>query len=101
MTTDKFRSQLCRKPEIWGIEGLIADSQNEQLSQCYQFNTLNTSSQNQFIVFLSRLESILIDLEISTFVTANWQGLSKNAKVLLLASLFASVNTAGFYIWRM
>ncbi len=100
MTTDKFRSQLRQEAEAWRTEGLINDSQHEQLSQRYQFNTLDTSSRNQFIVVLIGLGSILIGLGVITFVAANWQDLSKNAKVLLLLSLFVSVNTTGFYIWR-
>lgn len=100
MTTDKFRSQLRQEAQIWRTEGLITDSQHEQLAQRYQFNTLDTSSRNQFVTVLIGLGSILIGLGIITFVAANWQELSKNAKVLLLVSLFVSVNAAGFYIWR-
>lgn len=100
MPTDKFRSQLRQEAQVWRTEGLITDSQHEQLSQRYQFNTIDTSSRNQFVVVLIGLGSILIGLGIITFVAANWQELSKNAKVLLLVSLFVSVNTAGFYIWR-
>lgn len=100
MSTDKFRSQLRQEAELWRTEGLINDSQHEQLSQRYQFNTLDTSSRNQFIVVLIGLGSILIGLGVITFVAANWQDLSKNAKVLLLVSLFVSINIAGFYIWR-
>lgn len=100
MTTDKFRSQLRQEAEAWRTEGLINDFQHEQLSQRYQFNTLDTSSRNQFVMVLIGLGSILIGLGVITFVAANWQDLSKNAKVLLLLSLFVSVNTTGFYIWR-
>ncbi len=100
MSTDKFRSQLRQEAEIWRTEGLITDSQHEQLSQRYQFNTLDTSSRNQFVMILIGLGSILIGLGIITFVAANWQELSKTAKILLLLSLFVSVNATGFYIWR-
>ncbi|MBW4665716.1 MAG: DUF2157 domain-containing protein [Chroococcus sp. CMT-3BRIN-NPC107] len=100
MTTDKFRSQLRREAEAWRREGIINDSQHEQLSQRYQFNTLDTSSRNQFVGVLIGLGSILIGLGVITFVAANWQELSKNAKVLLLLSLFITVNVTGFYIWR-
>lgn len=100
MPTDKFRSQLRQEAQVWRTEGLITDSQHEQLAQRYQFNTLDTSSRNQFVMILIGLGSILIGLGVITFVAANWQELSKNAKVLLLVSLFVSVNTTGFYIWR-
>ena len=86
MITDKFRSQLRQEAQVWRTEGIINDSQHEQLSQRYQFNTLDTSSRNQFIVVLIGLGSILIGLGVITFVAANWQDLSKNAKVLLLVS---------------
>uniref|UniRef100_A0ACD5GYW6 DUF2157 domain-containing protein n=1 Tax=Desertifilum tharense IPPAS B-1220 TaxID=1781255 RepID=A0ACD5GYW6_9CYAN len=35
-----------------------------------------------------------------TFVAANWQAWSREVKTLLLLSLFAGVNIAGFYLWR-
>ena len=100
MTIDKFRSQLRQEAEVWRTEGIINDSQHEQLAQRYQFNTLDTSSRNLFVMVLIGLGCILIGLGIITFVASNWQELSKSFKVLLLLSLFVSVNTTGFYIWR-
>jgi uncharacterized membrane protein len=100
LSTSKFRNQLRQEAELWRREGIINDSQHEQLSQRYHFNTIDTSSRNLFVMVLIGLGSILIGLGIITFVAANWQDLSKNAKVLLLLSLFVSVNTTGFYIWR-
>ena len=100
MTTDKFRSQLRQEAEVWRTEGIINDSQHEQLAQRYQFNTLDTSSRNLFVMVLIGLGCILIGLGIITYVASNWQELSKSFKVLLLLSLFVSVNTTGFYIWR-
>ncbi len=100
MTTDKFRSQLRQEAEVWRTEGIINDSQHEQLAQRYQFNTLDTSSRNLFVMVLIGLGCILIGLGIITFVASNWQELSKNFKVLLLLSLFVSVNSTGFYIWK-
>ncbi len=100
MTTNKFRSQLRQEVEAWRTEGIINDSQHEQLAQRYQFNTLDTSSRNLFVMVLIGLGCILIGLGIITFVASNWQELSKSFKVLLLLSLFVSVNTTGFYIWR-
>ncbi len=100
MTTDKFRSQLRQEAEVWRTEGIIDDSQHEQLAQRYQFNALDTSSRNLFVMVLIGLGCILVGLGIITFVASNWQELSKNFKVLLLISLFVSVNSTGFYIWR-
>lgn len=99
MTTDKFRNQLRQEAEVWRREGIINDSQHEQLSQRYRFNTLDTSSRNQFVTVLIGIGSILIGLGVITFVAANWQDLSRNAKVLLLLSLLISINATGFYFW--
>ncbi len=100
MITDKFRHQLRQEVEVWHKEGIINDSQHEQLAQRYQFNTLDTSSRNLFVMVLIGLGCTLIGLGIITFVASNWQELSKTFKVLLLISLFISVSTTGFYIWR-
>lgn len=100
MTTEKFRSQLRQEAEVWRREGLINASLHEQLSQRYQFDTLDTSSRNRFVMVLIGIGSILIGLGIITFVAANWQDLSRNAKVALLLSLLLSVNITGFYFWR-
>ena len=100
MTTDKFRSQLRQEAEVWRTEGIINDSQHEQLAQRYQFNALDTSSRNLFVMVLIGLGCILVGLGIITFVASNWQELSKSFKVVLLLSLFVSVNTTGFYSWR-
>lgn len=100
MISDKFRHQLHHEAELWRAEGLINDSQYEQLSERYQFNLLDTTARNRFVMILIGLGSILIGLGVITFVAANWQELSREAKVTLLLSLFIGVNIAGFYLWR-
>lgn len=100
MLPDKFRHQLRHELEVWRAEGLIDDSQHEQLAERYQFNTLDTVARNRFIMILLGLGSILIGLGVITFVAANWQELPRSAKVTLLLSLFIGVNIAGFYLWR-
>lgn len=100
MTSDKFRHQLRHEAQLWQTEGIIDASQYEQLSQRYQFNTLDATARNSFIAILVGLGSILIGLGIITFVAANWQELSRNSKVLLLLSLFIGVNITGFYLWK-
>lgn len=100
MTSDKFRHQLRHEAQIWQAEGLINDLQYEQLSQRYQFNTLDSTAHNSFIAILVGLGSILIGLGIITFVAANWQALPRVGKVTLLLSLFISVNIAGFWLWK-
>lgn len=100
MVSDTFRHQLRHELELWRTEGLIEDSQYEQLAERYQLNTLDTIARNRFIMILLGLGSILIGLGVITFVAANWQELPRTAKVTLLLSLFIVVNVAGFYLWR-
>ena len=100
MVSDKFRRQLRQEAELWQAEGLIDTDLYEQLSERYQFNTLDTTARDRFVMILLGLGSVLIGLGIITFVAANWQELPRNGKVTLLLSLFIGVNTAGFYLWR-
>ncbi|MGA9378012.1 MAG: DUF2157 domain-containing protein [Phormidium sp.] len=100
MISDKFRYQLRQEAEKWQAEGLINESQYELISQRYQFNTLDTSARNRFIVILIGLGSLLLGLAVITFVAANWQDWSRELKVFLLLSVFIGVNIAGFYLWR-
>lgn len=100
MISDKFRHQLRHEAEIWRAEGLIDDFQYEQLSERYQFNSLDIAARNRFVTILIGLGSILIGLGVITFVAANWQDLPRTGKVTLLLSLFIGVNIAGFYLWR-
>lgn len=100
MISEKFRHQLRHEVELWRAEGLIDDSQYEQLLERYQFNTLDTSARNRFVTILIGLGSILIGLGVITFVAANWQELPKVAKVTLLLGLFIGVNIVGFSKWK-
>lgn len=100
MNSEKFRRQLRHEAELWWTEGLIDAGQYQQLSERYQFNTLDTAARDRFVTLLIGLGSILIGLGLITFVAANWQELPRVAKVTLLLSLFIGVNIAGFYLWR-
>jgi uncharacterized membrane protein len=46
------------------------------------------------------LGCVLIGMDVLTFVTANWQQLAREWRVMMLLSLFIAVNVAGFYLWR-
>ncbi|MEK0189760.1 DUF2157 domain-containing protein, partial [Microcoleus anatoxicus] len=59
------------------------------------------ASRNRFLGILISLGSILLALGVITFVAANWQVWSREARVALLLSLFVAVNAAGFYLWRI
>jgi uncharacterized membrane protein len=100
MLSDKFRRQLRQEAEQWRTEGLIDASVYEQLSDRYQFNDLEASARNRFVVILLGLGSILLGLGIITFVAANWQAWSRELKVTLLLTGFVGVNITGFYLWR-
>jgi uncharacterized membrane protein len=98
--SDKFRRQLRQEAEQWRTEGLIDTSVYEQLCDRYKFNDLETSASNRFVLILLGVGSVLLGLGVITFVAANWQGWSRELKVILLLSGFIGVNTAGFYLWR-
>ena len=100
MITEKFRRQLRKEAKLWQTEGLIDDRLYQQLSERYQFDSLEKTASARFITILISLGGILLGLGIITFVSANWQEWSREIKTLLLLVLFIVVNTAGFYLWR-
>ncbi|MEG4984742.1 DUF2157 domain-containing protein [Microcoleus sp. BR0-C5] len=101
MISDKFRRELQEQAKLWQAEGLIDTSFYQQLSERYQFNTLETASRNRFLTILMSLGGILLGIGVITFVAANWQVWSREVRVALLLSLFVAVNAAGFYLWRI
>ncbi|WP_445246460.1 DUF2157 domain-containing protein [Microcoleus sp. OTE_8_concoct_300] len=101
MISDKFRRELREQAKLWQAEGLIDTSFYQQLSERYQFNTLETASRNRFLTILMSLGGILLGIGVITFVAANWQVWSREVRVALLLSLFVAVNAAGFYLWRI
>ncbi|MCC3511939.1 MAG: DUF2157 domain-containing protein [Microcoleus sp. PH2017_17_BER_D_A] len=101
MISDKFRRELRAEAKLWEAEGLIDKSLYQQLSERYQFHTLETSSRNQFLSILIGLGSILLGIGVITFVAANWQVWSREVRVAMLLSVFVAVNVAGFYLWRI
>lgn len=100
MVTEKFRRQLRQESEKWWTEGLIDADFYEKLAERYQFNKLEQDASNRFISILLGLGGILLGLGVITFIAANWQDWSRTFKVILLLSLFISVNVTGFYLWR-
>ncbi|MEK0192367.1 MAG: DUF2157 domain-containing protein [Oscillatoriales cyanobacterium] len=101
MISDQFRRELRSQAKLWQAEGLIDTSLYQQLADRYQFHTLESASRNRFLGILISLGSILLALGVITFVAANWQVWSREARVVLLLSLFVAVNAAGFYLWRI
>lgn len=100
MIIDSFRAKLRKEAEIWRDEGIIQNSQYEQLSQRYQFDSLDNVAQDRFIFILIGVGCILVGLGAITFVAANWQSWSREVKLVLLLSLFFSTNIIGFFLWR-
>lgn len=100
MLSDKFRRQLCQEAGQWQAEGLINSAQYQQLASRYQFDALETTARNRFVMILIGFGSVLLGLGVITFVAANWQEWSRELRVILLLSLFVGVNIGGFYLWR-
>ncbi|GAB4369909.1 MAG: hypothetical protein Kow00121_10160 [Elainellaceae cyanobacterium] len=100
MVTESFRRQLRHESEQWWTEGLIDAALYEKLAQRYQFDALEGDASNRFIAILMGLGGILLGLGVITFVAANWQDWSRTFRVIVLLSLFISVNVTGFYLWR-
>lgn len=100
MVSEGFRRQLRREADRWQTEGLISPDQYQQLAQRYQFHALEFAARDRFVMILIGLGCLLLGLGGITFVAANWQGMSRLARVLLLVTVFVAVNAAGFYFWR-
>jgi uncharacterized membrane protein len=100
MASEKFRRQLRQEVEDWWSEGLIDAALYERLADRYQFRRLEQDASNRFIAILLGLGAILLGLGAITFVAANWQLLSRTAKVVILLACFVGVNAVGFYLWR-
>lgn len=100
MVSEKFRHQLRKESQQWQTEGLISSEQYEELSQRYGFNQLDSAASDRFISILIGLGCILLGLGAIAFVAANWQDWSRNFRVILLLTLFLTVNISGFYLWR-
>ena len=84
MITEKFRRQLRQEAKLWQTEGLIDNYLYEQLSERYQFDSLEKTASSRFITILISLGSILLGLGTITFVAANWQEWSKELKIVIL-----------------
>jgi uncharacterized membrane protein len=100
MLPTKFRRLLRQEANSWAREELIDRSTYDRLASKYRFDDLDIESRNTFVTILISCGCILIGLGLLTFVAANWQGLAREWRVLLLFSLFAIVNIGGFYLWN-
>ena len=100
MIIDSFRAKLRKEVELWRDEGIIQDSVYEQLSERYQFDSLDNVAQDRFIFILIGVGCILVGLGAITFVAANWQSWTREVKLVLLLSLFFATNIIGFFLWR-
>ncbi|MDB9312405.1 DUF2157 domain-containing protein [Spirulina sp. CS-785/01] len=100
MVSEKFRHQLRQEANQWRSEGHIDPQFYDYLADRYQFNELESSARNRFVLILLGLGSILLGLAVITFVAANWQVWTREFKIILLLTIFIAVNTTGFYFWR-
>ncbi len=100
MIFDNFRRQLRQEAQLWQDEGLIDADFYQVLAQKYQFNNLETAARDRFVFILIAVGATLLGLGVITFVAANWQALTREARLILLLSLFLTTNIAGFSLWR-
>lgn len=100
MVSEKFRHQLRHEAMHWRDEALISPELFAQLGDRYQFEQLDRSARNRFVMILLGLGSILLGLAAITFVAANWQAWPRLARMALMMSLFVGVNSGGFYLWQ-
>jgi uncharacterized membrane protein len=100
MLPTKFRRQLRREADLWAQEGLIDRTTHDRLAQRYQFSALDVESRNSLITLLMGLGCVLIGIGVLTFISANWQQLTREWRVGILLGAFITVNLLGFYLWR-
>jgi uncharacterized membrane protein len=100
MASDKFRQQLRQEVERWRSQGIISAEQSQQLAEQYEFAKLDGAARDRFVVVVLGIGSVLLGLGVLTFVAANWQAIPRELKLLLLLTLFVSVNVTGFYFWN-
>ncbi len=96
----KFRRSLKQEANLWRAEGLIDEDFYNRLAERYRFEGLAAEASGAFITILIGLGAVLIGLGILSFVAANWQSLSKTARIVVLLGGFLAVNTSGFYLWQ-
>jgi uncharacterized membrane protein len=100
MLPTKFRRQLRHEADLWAQSGLIDRTIHEHLATRYQFSALDVESRNSFITLLMGLGCVLIGVGVLTFISANWQQLAREWRVVILLGFFIAVNLLGFYLWR-
>ena len=98
MASDAFRQELQQEAQRWRSTGLISEEQFQQLSQQYEFVTLETAARDRFVMILLGLGSILVGIGAMTFVAANWQALPQTLKAGLLFLVLLICNGSGFIL---
>lgn len=95
MASLQFKRQLKQEAERWQQDGWISRQQYARIASHYQLDALGESAQGQFTRALISIGCVLIGISVITFVSANWQAIPRLVRVLMLVSLFLSVNIAG------
>ena len=98
VASDAFRRELQQEAQRWRSTGLISEEQFQQLSQQYEFVTLETAARDRFVMILLGLGSILVGIGAMTFVAANWQALPQTLKAGLLFLALLICNGSGFIL---
>lgn len=100
MLLDNFRLKLRQEAQLWRDEGVINIAQYQQIGERYQFESLDNAVENRFILMMMILGSILLGLGVVTFIAANWEVWTREAKVVLLLSILFTTNIIGFNLWQ-
>lgn len=100
MVTEKFRRQLRKEATQWRSDALISSDVYHQLSERYEFDTIDSHARDRFVAILIIVGSVLLGISVITFVAANWQAIPRIIKVMLMMDVLIAVNTIGFYLWR-
>jgi uncharacterized membrane protein len=100
MILENFQRKLRQEAKLWRDEGLISSSQHDQLAERYQFNKLDAVARERFVLAAIGIGGLLLVFGVMIFVGANWQIWSREARFILLISLFLATSFTGFYTWR-
>ncbi|MBI2373728.1 MAG: DUF2157 domain-containing protein [Deltaproteobacteria bacterium] len=93
-----FRAKLRVELPEWEREGLITSEAREALAKRYSVGEPGADAAALAVYVLGAL---LVGGGVVSFVAWNWEALSDVAKLALVTSLMISVQTLGFWWWRI
>ncbi|MBI4819653.1 MAG: DUF2157 domain-containing protein [Deltaproteobacteria bacterium] len=93
-----FRAKLKVELPSWEREGLITREAREELTRRYSVDEPGADAAALAVYVLGAL---LVGGGVVSFVAWNWAALSDVAKLALVTSAMISVQTLGFWLWRI